>query len=268
MSATVIRPVPETGAVDGGLRSVSIATHVLDCFATSDELGPSQVARQLGVAKSTAFQMLSALSAGGLLERTHGGRYRLSLRLFDYGQLVLDRLPVRRLARPSLLALHESVGEMVQLGIPANGHVIYVERVGNGGLGPEVSGEVMRKVGGYASSAGRAMAAFDAQIARATLTLPRVKHTPFTITDDRRLARVLAAGRANGYVRSADESAMGYTSVAAPVFGPHRRVVGAISVVGTTSKICGPRGDFISRSLIATTRRISQVMTAHGEELP
>jgi IclR family KDG regulon transcriptional repressor len=251
---------------DGGLRSVSIATQVLDCFAGAEELGPTQVARELGVAKSTAFQMLSALGAAGLLERTTGGRYRLALRLLDYGQLVLDRLPVRRLARPVLLALHEQLGEMVQLGIPANGHVVYVERVGDGHLGPELTGEVMRKVPGYASSAGRAMAAFDPAIARQTLEVQRDRLTPYTVTDPARLGRVLGDGRAHGWVRSTEESALGYSSVAAPVLGRDRRVVAAVSVVGTTARITGPRGEVVARSLVQATRRISMLVTTHLED--
>ena len=35
---------------------------MLDCFAVHPELGGTQVARELGVAKSTACRMLSALA--------------------------------------------------------------------------------------------------------------------------------------------------------------------------------------------------------------
>jgi DNA-binding IclR family transcriptional regulator len=245
----------------GGLRSVSIATQVLRCFVAHAELGPTHVARELGVAKSTAFHTLAALAAAGLLERSAAGRYRLSLTLFHYGQLALDRLPLRALARPILVELNDSLRLMVQLGLPANGHVIYVERVGNGGLGPLVSGEVMRRVAGYASSAGRAMAAFDPAVARATLAVPRVKHTPFTVTDQVRLARIFGTTRANGWVCSREESALGYSSVAAPVLAPADtpgpRVAGAISTVGRTALIAGPRKDFV----VASVRRAARQVT-------
>lgn len=250
----------------GGLRSVGISTAVLDCFAEHEELGPTQVARELGVAKSTAFSMLAALAAGGLLDRTTGGRYRLSLRLFDYGQLVLDRLPVRRLARPELLALHETVGEMVQLGLPANGYVVYAERFGDDALGPQISGEWMRKVGGYASSAGRAMAAFDSAVARATFAVPMVRHTARTVTDPAQVHRILAGCRSRGWVRSVEESAPGYTSIAAPVFDGRGKVAAAVSVVGSTSRLTSTRGQFVARSLVVSARRVSQLLAAHGDQ--
>ncbi len=245
----------------GGLRSVSIATQVLHCFIEHPELGPTHVARELGVAKSTAFHALAALAAAGLLDRSAAGRYRLSLNLFHYGQLALDRLPLRAIARPIMVELNDSLRLMVQLGLPANGHVIYVERVGNGGLGPLVSGEVMRRVPGYASSAGRAMAAFDPAIARATAQVPRLKHTPFTVTDSVRLERILQTARTNGWVSSREESALGYSSVAAPILTPANaagpRVAGAISAVGRTTLVAGPRKDFV----VASVRRAAQQVT-------
>jgi DNA-binding IclR family transcriptional regulator len=109
-----------------GLRSVSIAASVLDCFAAHRELGATQVARELGVAKSTACRMLSALADGGLLDRAAGGRYRLSLRVFE-------------------------------LGVLAAGHVAYIDRYGNTRLGSQLSGAVLRRVPGYSSSSGRVL---------------------------------------------------------------------------------------------------------------
>lgn len=247
-----------------GLRSVGLSTQVLDCFAEHEVLGPTQVARQLGVAKSTAYQMLTSLAQGGLLERAAGGRYRLSLRLFDYGQLVLDRLPVRRLARPELIALHQEVGHVVQLGLPANGHVVYVERFGHDPLRPQISGEWMRKVEGYASSAGRAMAAVDPAVERATFALPIVRHTPQTVTDRAQLEKILAEARRKGWVRSVEEAAAGFTSVAAAIRDEHGAAVAAVSVVGPSARMTGPRGDALIRSLLATTRRVNQHYAAFG----
>jgi DNA-binding IclR family transcriptional regulator len=254
----------------GGLRSVSIATQVLRCFVEHPELGPTHVARELGVAKSTAFHALAALAAAGLLERSAAGRYRLSLSLFHYGQLALDRLPLRALARPVLVGLNDSLRLMVQLGLPANGHVVYVERVGNGGLGPLVSGEVMRRVAGYASSAGRAMAAFDPVIAGATLAVPRVRHTPFTVVDQVRLERIFATTRTNGWVCSREESALGYSSVAAPILAPDGapgpRVAGAISTVGRTPLVAGPRKDFVVASVRRAARQVTRLLAQSMSE--
>ena len=192
---------PATSAPVGPIRiiaSVSIAASVLNCFSTYPELGATQVARELGVAKSTACRMLSALAASGLLDRASGGRYRLSLRMFELGVLAAERMPVRDAARPVLIELQQQVREMVQLGVPVAGHVAYIDRYGHAALGLQLSGETLHRVPGYSSSSGRALAAFDDGILADTLAVPRRKHTPFTITDPERLHRVLRAAREAG----------------------------------------------------------------------
>jgi DNA-binding IclR family transcriptional regulator len=243
-----------------GLQSVSIAASVLDCFATHHELGATQVARELGVAKSTACRMLSALAAGGLLDRAGGGRYRLSLRMFELGVLAAERMPVRDAARPVLIELQQQVRDMVQLGVPLAGHVAYIDRYGHAALGLQLSGETLYRVPGYSSSSGRALAAFDDRILADTLAVPRRKHTPFTITDPERLHRVLCAAREAGWVSTREEFTRGFSSVAAPVLTAAARPVAAISVVGPTARILGLRRDFIVASVCRAARRVSTLI--------
>ena len=250
-----------------GLRSVSIAASVLDCFAAHHELGATQVARELGVAKSTACRMLSALADGGLLDRAAGGRYRLSLRVFELGVLAAERMPVRDVARPVLMDLQEQLGEMVQLGVPAAGHVAYIDRYGNTRLGSQLSGEVLRRVPGYSSSSGRVLAAFDERILRETLAVPRRKNTPFTIVDPERLARVLQSARLAGWVGTREELTLGYSSVAAPVLMPDgTRPAAAISVVGPTARILGLRKDYIVASVCRAVQRVGVLLAQATED--
>jgi IclR family KDG regulon transcriptional repressor len=253
-----------------GLRSVSIAASVLDCFAAHRELGATQVARELGVAKSTACRMLSALADGGLLDRAAGGRYRLSLRVFELGVLAAERMPVRDVARPVLMDLQEQLGEMVQLGVPAAGHVAYLDRYGDTRLGSQLSGEVLRRVPGYSSSSGRVLAAFDERILRETLAVPRRKHTPFTIVDPERLSRVLRSARLAGWAGTREELTLGYSSVAAPVLLPDgtngARPAAAISVVGPTARILGLRKDFIVASVCRAVQRVGALLAQATED--
>jgi IclR family transcriptional regulator, KDG regulon repressor len=250
-----------------GLRSVSIAASVLGCFAASRELGATQVARELGVAKSTACRMLSALAAGGLLDRAGGGRYRLSLRVFELGVLAAERMPVRDVARPVLIELQQQLREMVQLGVPVAGHVAYIDRYGHVGLGLQLSGEVLHRVPGYSSSSGRALAAFDDRILADTLAVPRRKHTPFTITDPERLHRVLRAARTAGWVSTREEFTCGFSSVAAPVLLPGTgRPAAAISVAGPTARILGLRKDFIVASVCRAARRVGALLAQASED--
>jgi DNA-binding IclR family transcriptional regulator len=238
---------------------VSIAASVLNCFSAHPELGATQVARELGVAKSTASRMLAALAASGLLDRGSGGRYRLSLRMFELGVLAAERMPVREVAQPVLIELQQQVREMVQLGVPVAGHVAYIDRYGHAAMGLQVSGETLHRVPGYSSSAGRALAAFDDRVLADTLAVPRRKHTPFTITDPERLHRILRAAREAGWVSTREEFTRGFSSVAAPIL-VSGRAVAAISVAGPTSHILGLRKDFIVASVCRAAQRVSTLI--------
>lgn len=248
-------------AGDGTLRSVSIAMAVLDCFATEPELGPTRVAHRLGVAKSTASRMLAALATGGMLERDASGRYRLGLRMFEMGQLAVDRLMLRDVALPVLGELREVLRETAQLAVPVGADVLYVDRLESTGVGTMFHSEMYRRGPGHSSSAGKAMAAVNPPMARAILERGFERKTPFTIVDPARYRQVLRQVRSDGYAASRDEHTMGMSSIAAPVVlrrGERQVAVAAISVVGPTPRVLGPR----KVAVVQSVRRAAATVSA------
>jgi DNA-binding IclR family transcriptional regulator len=249
---------------DGQLRSVSIAMGVLGCFETEAELGATRVARELGVAKSTACRMLAALAASGMLERTGSGRYRLGLRLFEIGQLAVDRLMLRALALPVLGELRDVLRETAQLAVPVGADVLYVERLETTGVGTIFRTELYRRGPGHSSSAGKAMAAFNPTMERAILDRGFVRRTPFTIVDPARYRQVLRQVRTDGVAASREEHTMGLSSVAAPIMvqrGEERLAVAAISVVGATSRLLGPRKIAVAQTVRRAARRVTEALS-------
>ena len=249
---------------DGQLRSVSIAMGVLGCFETEAELGATRVARELGVAKSTACRMLAALAASGMLERTGSGRYRLGLRLFEIGQLAVDRLMLRELALPVLAELRDVLRETAQLAVPVGADVLYVERLETTGVGTIFRTELYRRGPGHSSSAGKAMAAFNPTMERAILDRGFVRRTPFTIVDPARYRQVLRQVRTDGVAASREEHTMGLSSVAAPIMvqrGEERLAVAAISVVGATSRLLGPRKIAVAQTVRRAASRVTEALS-------
>ncbi|MER6984993.1 helix-turn-helix domain-containing protein, partial [Streptomyces carpinensis] len=62
----------------GGVQSVDRAISVLEILAQRGEAGVSEVAAEIEVHKSTAFRLLGALEARGLVEQAgERGKYRL-----------------------------------------------------------------------------------------------------------------------------------------------------------------------------------------------
>ena len=127
---TRARGALEDGARDGGVKSVTAALDVLDCFIDADELGVSDIARRLGVAKSTAHRLLTSLCARGLADKNpETGQYRLGLHLFELGQLAGHRMRLRRQAMPLLEELRQASGCTVHLAVASGPDVLYLERL-------------------------------------------------------------------------------------------------------------------------------------------
>jgi IclR family transcriptional regulator, KDG regulon repressor len=249
---------------DSPLRSVSIAMAVLGCFEQEAELGATAVARELGVAKSTACRMLAALAAGGMLERTGTGRYRLGLRLFEIGQLAVDRLMLRELALPVLGELREVLRETAQLAVPVGADVLYVERLESSDAGTKFHTELYRRGPGHSSSAGKAMAAFNPAMERAIMDRGFVRRTPFTIVDPARYRQVLRQVRIDGVAASREEHTMGLSSVAAPITvarADRTVAVAAISLVGSTSRVLGPRKIAVVQSVRRAAARVTETLS-------
>ena len=236
-------PKPQTAASDGDrgstLQSVSIALDVIDELAQAPELSLSELARRVGVAKSTAHRTCAVLSARGLLDRTPTGQYRLGLKLVEYGHLATRRSPVRDRGLPLLVDLRNALGETVQIGVPAGADVVYVERV-EGIKALRYSSENSRRAPWHRSSAGKALAAHLPSMVEARMRAGLPPSTGYTIVLPDLLLAELARTRERGYAKSVDETEIGMSSLAVPVrSSPGGPVVAAISMVGPTARIMG-----------------------------
>ena len=87
------------------LSSVRNAARLLKEFTATDrELGVSELARRLGLGKSTVYRLLSTLTAERLLERGPNGRYRLGMAAHG----------VTIFCTPTLIAIAASVRPIVR----------------------------------------------------------------------------------------------------------------------------------------------------------
>jgi DNA-binding IclR family transcriptional regulator len=119
-----------TGDGAAGTQAVDRALAILQWFdERTTELGVAEVAERLGVHRSTATRLLAALERNGFVELDPAtGRYRLGLRLVTLAGLVLNRFPVRALAREALQELRDETEETAYLGLLDNREVIYIDQ--------------------------------------------------------------------------------------------------------------------------------------------
>jgi DNA-binding IclR family transcriptional regulator len=250
---------------DGGLKSVASAVELLNAFADDEELGVSDVALRLGVAKSTAHRLLTTLAAGGLIEQsTSTRRYRLGLHLYELGYLAVSRLELTRVSADVMQNLRDATGWTVHLSIVRGTDSLNVERLATT-RGMRAIPQTRRRWPLHATASGKALCAFDpvAREARIAAGFPAL--TPRTITTARQFEAELAFARKHGFARSVDELMPGLTSLAAPVTDLQGIARAAISIAGGSAEFA-ESGDRLARSVVAAGRRLTGLYQHPGEE--
>jgi DNA-binding IclR family transcriptional regulator len=250
------RPVRQRTA----LSSVANAVRLLKAYSDEHyELGVSDLAEQLGLAKSTVFRLASTLVEERLLERNPGNsKYRLGLVLFELGSLVRRKMDVSAEARPTLRALMEKTGETVHLAVLDHHSAVYTNRV--------ESRQAIRTAYGLGTRAplhctalGKALLAFqpkefiDEVVAEG---LPR--RTQNTITSAQALRQELAAIRARGYAIEDEETEMALRSIASAVYDDRARVVASIGISGPAHRLTRKALLAYAGDLTSATDAISQ----------
>jgi len=245
-------------AVDG-LKSVSTALDVLECFAVDGELGVSDIARKLGIAKSTAHRLLTTLCSKGIAEQSpETGNYRLGLHLFELGQLAQARSIRRHVALPIMTRLAESTGHTVNLAVADGPDVVFLERLENS-ADVRFLGHAGRRYPSHCTGSGKAIAAYNPEAAQARRDAgfpPRVSHTVRTQGDwDRQLVEV----RQRGFAVSTSECFDNVTAIAVPILDTGRRATSAVSVLGPSAEIV-PELEQLARLLQVAARRIGSAL--------
>ncbi len=249
----------KTSPPGGQLSSVGSALRLLKTFTAEEpELGITDIARRLGVAKSTAHRLASTLVAEGFLEQSPAdGRYRLGVLLFSIGTLVRRRMNVSEEAVPHLQALCETSGETVHLAVLHDTEVVFLRNIESRQAIRPRSYLGVRKPA-FCTSEGRALLAFGPpQHVSAVMRGALAPRTPRTLTDKAAITRQLQKIRSQGYAVDDEESEVGMRGVAAPIFDANGLAVASVGVVGPVQRFTAPRQRTLARLVMATAQSIS-----------
>jgi len=105
----------DAGRDAGLIRSVDRAVAILDVLAVGGWKAGAEVARELGVHRSTALRLLATLERHRLVERDQRtAKYRLGGRLVQLASAVRGEADLRAVARPVCAALARQVGERLR----------------------------------------------------------------------------------------------------------------------------------------------------------
>lgn len=248
-----------SAANGGGVQSVDRAISIMEILAGRGEAGVTEIAAEIEVHKSTAFRLLGALEARGLVEQTEDrGKYRLGFGLVRLAGSVSMRMDVTQQSRPVSQRLAEEIGETVNIAVLRSHYAVNLDQV-RGPSAVTAHNWVGQLTPLHATSSGKVLLAYVERQRRADLlrSAGLARYTPSTVTSVEDLERELAEVREHGYALSLEELEVGLNALAAPVRSFRGEVVAAISASGPAYRFSEKRMRELASVLVKGAEEIS-----------
>lgn len=188
---------------------------------------------------STAHRILSVMVDNRLVDRIEPGTYRLGIRLLELGSLVKSRISVRQEALPHMQALHQALGETVNLSVRHDDEVVYIERTAGSSSMMRVVQIIGTRAPLHITAVGKIFLAEDGadrclEYARRT-GLPRF--TENTLTDSEQLVGEIDRIRRQGYSFDNEEAEKGVSCIGAGIYNDENRLVAGLSVSAPSDRL-------------------------------
>jgi DNA-binding IclR family transcriptional regulator len=230
-------------------------------------ISPPEMARELGIPRSTVHRLVQTLEELGYLRRgENGGAYALGPAVLAIGFEYLGSLDIVQLSSPVLARLRDETNCSTHLAIRNGTDVVYLARFASrAAITSNVS--VGSALPAHATVIGRVILAdlSDADLASLYPQKRLEAYTEQTPTTLAALTKLLAEDRQRGYAISTSFYERGVTSIAAPVRDRSGRVIASINAVTVDVT---PDEPFLQSglkdSVLAAAATISEMLGASG----
>ncbi|MBV9231496.1 MAG: IclR family transcriptional regulator [Chloroflexi bacterium] len=222
------------------VESITFVDQILKCFTVDTPvLSGAQIARLLQVPKARVHRFLISLEQVGYLQRVPGSeRYSLGMRLYELGMLAvngasyLERISIRAQELSELYGYTTVVGILMD-----NDYVAVQPFMPARSLGLAIHAGFRSPA--YATAQGRVSLAFlpEDKLNSYLHTTEFRALTPMTLTDPNKLCAELETIRQQLFAVACDQTALGATAIAAPVFGMQDQVIATIAFVWFTAEL-------------------------------
>lgn len=220
-------------------------------------VGATELARALELNKSNSHRVLKTLEAAGFLRNVESsGRYGLTFKLWELGQLSISRIDLKSESQDSMQSLATKARETVHLSVLDCGEVIYLDKI--------ESQEPIRAyttVGGrapaYAVATGKALLAWQPDEVVAQIAQTMQRHTDSTI-EAGNLASELKRIRDQGFAVNLGEWRETVGGIAAPIRNAEGNVEAAIGISAPRDRITPERIVELAALVIRSAADISR----------
>lgn len=225
------------------LKSVTQAFEIIEVLRERDGAGVTEIADELGWAKSTTHNYLRTLVANEYIV-AEGTTYYLGLRFLELGNYVLSQKMLYSLVEPKVEELAEKTEERAQFSVLEHRNAVYLcHEKGERGVQTDV--EVGSRINLHATSAGKALLSQlpEDELSDLLDAIELTRFTEHTITDGDELRDQLAQIRKQNKAFSYGEMVEGLNAIAVPVTDGNGQLLGALSISGPAHRLTDERLD-------------------------
>lgn len=227
-----------------------------------------EIARRLGVPRSTVFRLLVTLENMGYVERTDDGRaHRLGLAVLRLGFEYLASQGITELGRPILERMRDDTGFAASLVVRDGRDIVYILRAAS--TSPFASSvSVGTRLPAHATVLGHVLLC-DLTLSQLRALYPEPKLeavNPNTPTTTEQLFDVAQQARLRGHVMAEGFFESHISTVAAPVFGDSGHVIAAIGLTVPGAQIAEDKRAALVAQVRGAATQLSTLLNYDAHE--
>lgn len=238
-----------------GINSVKTTFNILEALQRLGASGVSELANEVGTSKGTVHNHLSTLLHKEYVVKNENDTYEIGLKFLDLAHEAKQRIGIYDLVKTEVDKLAEASGEMALFTVEEHGLGVCIHRA-LGADSVNTSLYIGQRDELHHTAVGKAILAHLPERRVADIIAERglTKQTEDTIIDEEKLYEELEEVREKGFAFNRGETIPGLIGVGAPIFDPNGDVVGAVSIIGPSSRMdedrfYGEIPDMITRSV-------------------
>ncbi len=196
-----------------------------------------ELQKKVKIPKTTLYRILKTLISKDFVIYENK-KYKLGYGLLSFTKKIISEIPLREIANPYLKKICQKTKETVELIIPVNNEILYIDKIES----PQ-SIKLVAQIGSkyktlHASAPGKILLAYDRKVFEEFLKKTKLeKITSKTITDKYRLKKEIEKIRKNGWSYDDGEARIDVRRIAAPIFNYEGKLIGIIGIAGPSYRI-------------------------------
>jgi IclR family KDG regulon transcriptional repressor len=207
-------------------------------------VGINELVRELGLNKSTVFNIMHTLADLQVVERGPDGHFTLGTQLYVLGSAAAKRSGLIQTVHPYLVQINRETKLSAFLGIRSGLNAVIIDKVDDA-FDIKISSEVGMRLSLFAGAGGKALLSalpekeIDRLLAKATLK----RYTAKTTTDKAAFKAAVASARQEGIAHDEEEYIPGIVALAVPLDTSRSDLQAALWAVGLSPQVpVGERG--------------------------